>query len=339
MRALKTALVPFALGALLTGCEADPFGEPLVVQAAAATAKKPDAAPSKPTPKRPTKPPAPKPPPPPRHVRLQYDVEGLAPLPFARGTVGTESTWMLLDTGASTHVATSQVVRRGGLPTKHSSEAIEDHARATLPTARTDLSRVALDGWGKMPRGQLLVIEQEESGIAAKTNVGVFLSPQKLERSAVTVLDLRAAELRTVRENEIPPLLDTRPNDPLKDGVRTCHGVFIVRAEVQGEPVELILDTGATRSTLYAATPAGKRLTPRATKSTMRGEGPSGKLASKTFKGAKIASGDLKTTTDVELFPGSPPTDCSNDGVLGFPELRSCILVFGPRDQLRARCE
>jgi hypothetical protein len=278
-----------------------------------------------------------------RRAKLHYDVAGLAPLPFVRGTVGDEPTWMLVDTGAATHVATSQIAKRGGVRTATSSEELEDHSRATLSAARADLSQISLEGWGKMPRGRLLVIEQEEGGIAAKANVGVFLSPQKLGQSLedkkAMVLDLRAAEMRIVGEDEVSKVLGSRPHDPLVRGVRACNGVFVVQAEIEGEPVNLILDTGATRSTLYEATAAGKRLAPKAVKSTMRGEAPSGKVESRTYPGARIASGGLSVTSDLELFAGSPPSDCSNDGVLGFPALRSCVLVFGPqRGQLRARC-
>jgi len=282
---------------------------------------------------------APAPQPPQRRASLRYDVAGLAPLPFVRGSVGRESTWMLLDTGASTHVATAAVVRRGGLRAVGAGEEIEDHTSATLSSKGTDLAQVSLDGWGKMPAGRLLVIEQADASLATKANVGVFLSPQRLDEARIVILDLRIAEVRTADELEVIRTLATRTRDPLVRGVRVCSGVFVASARIEGQAADLLIDTGATRSTLYEGTEAGKLLAPRTTKSNLQSETPSGKLQSRTFRGAHIEAGDFQVTSDVEIFSGGPPADCKTDGVLGFPALRSCVLVFGPRrGQLRARC-
>ncbi|WP_394833902.1 retroviral-like aspartic protease family protein [Pendulispora rubella] len=275
-----------------------------------------------------------------RKAVVRYDVAGLAPLPFVRGAVGRETTWMLLDTGASTHVATAAVTRRGGVKTVAGGDNIEDHSSATLASTRAEAAQVSLEGWGKLPQGQLLVIEQNEASLASKANVGVFLSPQRLEEGRIVVLDLRIAELRTAADElEVMRTLATRARDPLLRGVRVCSGVFVAQARVEGQTADLLIDTGATRSTIYETTEAGRLLGPRTTKSNLQSETPSGKLQSRTYHGAQIEAGDFQVKTDVEVFSGGPPADCKTDGVLGFPALRSCVLVFGPRrGQLRARC-
>jgi len=277
--------------------------------------------------------------PPPRRAALRYDVAGVAPLPFVRGTVGREATWMLLDTGAATHVATAAIARRAGLRVSGAGDDIDDHAEGTLSSTRADLAQVSIEGWGKLPAGKLLVIEQDSASLATKANVGVFLSPQRLEEGRIVILDLRVAEMRTGDELDVQRTLATRAKDPLGQGVRSCSGVFVVAARIDGQSADLLLDTGATRTALYETAPAGKLLAPRATKSNLNGESPSGKVASRTVRGVRIEAADWQTTSDVELIGGAPPEGCAADGVLGFSALRSCVIVFGPRrGQLRTKC-
>ena len=246
---------------------------------------------------------------------------------------------MLLDTGASTHVATATVARRAGLRTTGTGDDVEDHAQATLSSTRADLAQVTLDGWGRMPAGKLLIIEQADASLATKANVGVFLSPQRLDEGRIVILDLRVAEMRNGDELDVIRTMATRPSDPLRQGVRGCSGVFVLSTRIDGQAADLLIDTGATRSVVYETSGAGKLLSPRTTKSTLNGEVPSGKVPSRTFRDAHIEAGDWQVTSDIELFSGGPPADCKTDGVLGFPALRSCVLVFGPRHgQLRAKC-
>ncbi|WP_394824085.1 aspartyl protease family protein [Pendulispora albinea] len=274
-----------------------------------------------------------------RKAALRYDVAGIAPLPFVRGTVGREPTWMLLDTGAATHVATAAIVKRAGLRTSGAGDDIDDHAQGTLASTVTDLAHVALEGWGKMPAGKLLVIEQDGASLATKANVGVFLSPQRIDEGHIVILDLRVAELRIADELDVQRTMATRGKDLLGQGVRTCNGVFVIPARVEGQSADLLLDTGATRTALYETAAASKLLAPRATKSSLNGETPSGKVASRTVRAVRLEASDWQTTSDVELIGGKAPEGCTSDGVLGFSALRSCVLVFGPkRGQLRAKC-
>ncbi len=274
-----------------------------------------------------------------RRASIHYDIAGVEPLPFVRGTLGREATWMLLDTGASTHVATASIARRAGVRTTATGDKIEDNARVRISSSRAELAQVSFDGWGHMPQGNLLVIEEASESVVSKANVGVFLSPQRLEEGRVVILDLRVAELRTADEMDVIRTMATRPSDPLQKGVKSCSGIFVVGARIEGQPADLLIDTGATRSFLYDGSAAGKQLASRSTKSNLEAEVPSGKVVSRTLRGAHLEAGDWQTTSDIEILPGHTPADCTADGVLGFPALRACVLVFGPRrGQLRAKC-
>lgn len=279
--------------------------------------------------------------PPRRLARLHYHRPGLAPLPFVRATFGGEPSWALVDTGAGVHVASTWLARRAGVHTEKKGDNVEDHARVALAADRTDLSAVSLDGWGKLGAGSLLVVDARDGSLAARAGVGLYLSPQGLADGRAIVLDFERGEMRTADEGEVERALATRRYDLLARGVRACDGTFGVAATVDGQPATLTLDTGANTSTLYATTAAGRALEPRATPSRMRAESASGPVTSKTYRGARVKMGAWSTTTDLELISGgaSGASSCPSDGVLGFDELRACVLVFGPaKDTLRARC-
>ena len=55
--------------------------------------------------------------------------------------------------------------------------------------------------------------------------------------------------------------------------------------------------------------------------------GASGRLISRTLKGAHIVVGELAIATDVDLLPGAADPFCPRDGVVSMDLLRACVLA------------
>src|SRR5580700_2160377 len=64
----------------------------------------------------------------PRRVGLKFELNGRKfPLPLVRGTVSGEPVWMLVDTGANSHVIASWVARKVGLAMHPLGDVGSDH--------------------------------------------------------------------------------------------------------------------------------------------------------------------------------------------------------------------
>src|SRR4029079_19079276 len=130
-----------------------------------------------------------------RTVTLRYELRGREfPLPLVHGTVGGVPTWMLVDTGANSHVIAGWLARKANLDTRNLGDQGTDHAGRTIMTSRTDRHAMSIDGWGKIPDGPVLVTEIPDA--VAKLGIGAFVSPQQLaEGGHAVVLDLARGEM------------------------------------------------------------------------------------------------------------------------------------------------
>ncbi len=282
-----------------------------------------------------------------RRVALRFELNGRAfPLPLVRGTVAGEPTWMLVDTGANSHIIAGWLARKAGL-TLHALGAIgTDHAGKAVRTYSVDHPAVNIDGWGPLADGPMLVTDVPDA--IAAIGIGAFVSPQWLvSGDDGLVLDLPRREMRTLPWSEAVRELDDAASAPLTSGepTRACRGdaggvpelAFVLRGTVEGNAVDLLLDTGATRTDLLMTSKAARRLAPRARPSEEPIYAASGLVQTRSVSGLHMRIGDWTATTDVDLVPGTADPLCPRDGVVGMDALAGCVLVLGQRQSL-ARC-
>jgi len=103
----------------------------------------------------------------PRRVALRFDLNGRKfPLPLVHGTVAGEPVWMLVDTGANSHVIASWVARKVGLSMHALGDVGSDHTGRAVSAYTVEHPGVTIDDWGAladrkattilyMPRGTL----------------------------------------------------------------------------------------------------------------------------------------------------------------------------------------
>jgi hypothetical protein len=264
-----------------------------------------------------------------RHAKLNFKVGRIVPVPLVHGTISGEPTWMLLDSGAGTHFLSDWLAKRANVKQKKTRTEVADHARVTLNVALADRSLITIEQWGRLIPGELLVVDGDEGGIAAKAGIGVVLSPQELEDDRAVILELDHGEIRTGSE-----VVGIETDD-----IAFCHGVFSIAAKIEGESVRLTVDTGSADTDLFTLTKPGRALSPRSVPAKFKSETASGPLVTRTYKNARINVGALSIRKDIDLVPGAPEIDCPVDGVLGIDILRSCVLVFGSKKgKLRMSC-
>jgi predicted aspartyl protease len=279
-----------------------------------------------------------------REVKLRYELAGRAfPLPLVHGTIGGESTWMLVDTGANSHVIAGWLARKAKLDAKNLGDQGTDHAGRTIITSRVERSSITIDEWGALPDSPTLVTEVPEA--VARLGIGAFLSPQQLGAGQALVLDLAESEMRVTESALAMGALSGRGADPFGDPVHVCEDndspirglAFVVQAKIEGAKVGLLLDTGAHHSDLLAGSSAGRRLAPRSVSNREQVYAASGKISTRTVRGAKVNVGSHKAVVDVDIIPGETDTSCPRDGVLAMDILKSCVLVFD-RTAVHGRC-
>jgi predicted aspartyl protease len=281
-----------------------------------------------------------------RSVALHFDLNGRQfPLPLVHGTVGGEPVWMLVDTGANSHVVASWVARKIGMPLRALGEIGSDHAGRPVNAYAAVHPNVAIDGWGSLGDGPVLVTDVPEP--IAGIGIGAFISPQSLPREGEgVVLDLARREMHAAPWGEALRGLDARGGPALApDGARLCEDVtslirglaFVLPANVEGHKVSLLLDTGAHHTDLLTTSRAGGALASRGTASKEQMYAASGLVRTRLVHAARVKVGAWSVTTDIDLVPGVADRACPRDGAVSMDTLSRCTLLLGRKEML-GRC-
>jgi len=278
-----------------------------------------------------------------RAAQLRFDLNGRPfPLPLLRGTVSGEPVWMLVDTGANSHVIASWVARKVGMRLRPLGDVGSDHTGHSMTAYAVDHPDVAIDGWGALADGPMLVADVPEA--IAAIGIGAFVSPQWLAGDAEgIVLDLGAHAMRSAPWAEaVRQLEDRRGLALVPAGARVCEtggslirGLsFVLPASVDGRNVDLLLDTGAQRTDLLTSSAAGELLVGRSVPSREQMYAASGLVQARLVRAADVKVGHWAVSTDVDLVPGVADPSCARDGVISMDVLASCVLLVNRREVL-----
>jgi predicted aspartyl protease len=279
-----------------------------------------------------------------RRVALRFELNGRRfPLPLVHGTIAGQSVWMLVDTGANSHVIASWVARKAKMPMRALGDIGSDHTGRAVSAYTVEHPAVVVDEWGPLADGPMLVTDVPEP--IARIGIGAFVSPQWLaDEGQAVVLDLSAREMRTAPWDDAQRMLDERPGVELvprgarlcEDDASTIKGV-VVPASVDGHAAELLLDTGAHRTDLLTTSRAARLLAGRAKPSREQMYAASGLVKTSLVRAAQVRIGQVVSTIDIDLVPGIADPVCPRDGVVSMDVLGSCTLLLG-RKTVRGRC-
>jgi predicted aspartyl protease len=279
-------------------------------------------------------------------VTLHFDLNGRAfPLPLVHGTVGGEPVWMLVDTGANSHVIAGWVARKIGMPLRPLGGIGSDHAGRAVNAYAALRPQASIDGWGAIDAGPILVADVPEP--IAGMGIGAFVSPQALSREGeAIVIDLANHEMHTAPWTEAVRALEAKGGVTIAPGgAHVCRDdtsmirglAFVVPAEVNGHKVSLLLDTGAHHTDLLIPSRTGNALFARSTPSKEQMYAASGLVRTRVVHQARVKLGAWTVTTDIDLVPGTADRACPRDGALSMDALAGCTLLLG-RTTMLGRC-
>lgn len=282
----------------------------------------------------------------PRRASLKFELNGRKfPLPLVHGTVGGEAVWLLVDTGANSHVIARWIAKKAGLPMRPLGDVGSDHTGRAVTAYTVDHPALVIDEWGPVADGPMLVTDVPEP--IARIGIGGFVSPQWLAaESEGLVLDLPAHEMRSAPwADALAEMQQRKGQDLAPNGPRLCEDTgsaikglaFVLPASVDGHGVDLLLDTGAHRTDLLTTSKAGRLLAGRARPSKEQMYAASGLVKTSLVRAAEVKIGQWSITSDIDLVPGVADPVCPRDGVVSMDALESCTLLLG-RKTLLGRC-
>jgi predicted aspartyl protease len=281
-----------------------------------------------------------------KRATLHYEADGQRfPLPMVHGSIGGTPTWMLVDTGATSHYVAGWIARKVGLSLKKLGDLGSDHAGRAIPTFRVEHPKMTIDEWGTVADGPVLATEVPP--LYEQLGIGGFVSPQQLVDGddGSVVLDFSAGEMRAAAYDAAVHRLGHHGSSLAPNGAHVCvdnataiQGLeFIVPGAVEGKAVELLIDTGAAHSDLLAGSVAGKALAHRSVANKDELYTASGRVTRRTLRGATLSVGDFSIRSDVDVIPAAADPYCLRDGVVSMDLLRACVLVLG-KTTMMGRC-
>jgi hypothetical protein len=240
---------------------------------------------------------------------------------------------MIVDTGATHHVIADWLAKELSLSVTASGDKATDHTGKAVDVGRVENVSLSISGWGAVNPPLILVTPLPP--VLRKLGIGGVLSPQLLAPAGhATLLDLRGRSM-----SDEPEDLAVRHAEEQSGGAtafssaRACGGataglVLLAQAVVEGEPAWLKLDSGASASSLFAPSAAGKKVLARGKGKGGEAYAAGGKFSTMTVPGAKVILGGLERVVDISVEALAPPASCPSDGFLGMDVLRSCVLVL-----------
>lgn len=268
-----------------------------------------------------------------KRAALRFDVEGDDfPSPLVDVIVSGQPTTMLVDTGATHQVVGRWVAEQIGPVTQDANDVGIDHAGKALPIARLEGAQIVVSGWGPIDASEAVVVAIP--GPLERRGIGGVLSPQALAAEGrAVVLDFRRGTMTEAAWGDAMRGLDAEAGAAAYGEVKSCGpgggALAYVQVAIGGTEVLAQLDTGATQTTVRAASAAGAALAKRA-KGASSAIAASGTYTVATAEGTRVALGELAMDVDVALVPKAARTGCTNDAQIGMDVLRRCVIVLGP---------
>jgi hypothetical protein len=262
-------------------------------------------------------------------LKIEHSIRGRrVDLPVVSVQVNGRPAWMVLDTGASTHVLSWRLVQALGLPLSRSGTG-KDHLGQDFDAGLVEGAIIESHGWVLVDHGS--VGGTDLSGQLEKLGIDGLLSPQLLAgRGQSVILDLAAGVLWTAPHAEGEAQFRGKRIGLTPPWPRTCERpdrapfrLYVVPAIIEGTAQGLLIDTGATHTNLSLSALRGTQLKPAA-----QGRGGGGARHGSRLRAADIRIGGFEATGDIPLVAGAPNDLCHYDGELGLDILSTCTLVL-----------
>lgn len=250
-------------------------------------------------------------------------------------TIGGWATQLIVDTGATCHLLTKDLVDRAGL---HMAAAADGRDAAGDSVPSWTVGDIVVDiGMSNHTLRDVVAIDAPEPFLG--WGVGGFLSPQLLAPNATVVLDLMQNRI-DIMDGEatvvVADLVRRFDHLALEAGVRHAAGTIGIEVRVPpASPVVAIFDTGAAETDIAAralgTTAEGIR------RASGRGVGGS-EIETAVLEDQRLEVGTTRLKVPaLGVRPEIPPPDDAAEGeiplaLIGMDVLRGTAVVIAPRD-------
>ena len=271
-------------------------------------------------------------------IALHYDATLAAagfPSPLLSITIGGQRGVFLIDTGAGVHVIAKWFVEAAGLTATPTDMTVTG---STGTETRVDIVpevSATIDGGRKVVLADAVVTAFPP--VFETHRIAGLISPQLLAvDDEDAILDLRRPRLLFQRSK-------ARAIASPTDRGRACtnaespfrNRLYAINVVADGNQAELLLDTGATRTTLDASSAAARALEGRAVPGDSN-QGVGGAIERlRRVPDVRLARGG--STAPIELRIGNVHSQCGAEGLLGMDALRQCVLTLGP-SRVEVKC-
>ena len=277
---------------------------------------------------------------------------GEAQMPGVHAWVGGERLTLLADTGANVHFMDRGAAWALGLAPReleaattasgvrvvlHDGVLVRGVGPEAVSAAYVELDDVRVGLRSVRPTGAWVTLE---AYALAQVGLAGVLSPQLASPDEGALeLDLRASSLRVLDRASAARALAPAPGfTPLRSlGVGPLGAaMFAVDAEIDGAPVRLLVDTGASAHSVALRSALGARLAARPSTARSLSVSVDGERETALARGVPVAvagwrgEGLVRLDDDTRSEPGL-------DGTLGIGALRHCTIVIA-RDAGALRC-
>lgn len=259
------------------------------------------------------------------------------PSPLVKGTVGSVSTIIVVDTGAQAPAIDAALAAQAGLATVDDPTPATDPAGQPVTIKRVDHPRLAVEGLGSLPDAPALVIDLPP--VFKQLGIGALLPPQALTGPGhVVVVDLPRGVLSLMKPLQSWERYGSFGRIAIPETTPVCKSgsqslptrILLTPAFVMNEHVVLEVDLGASGNSLLAVAPAGAALAATGKGTEQSAATAAGTFTLQKFSNVPLRVGSLDLVTDVAVTPGNLGEPCGWHGRLGMSVLRQCVLFLTP---------
>jgi len=251
------------------------------------------------------------------------------PIPLVYVTIAGEPSALILDTGSPFSVFSQSIVERLDLAVSSRKGSGIDAAGRTVHYRLLSAPQLVIEDLGPLTNKGVMVTQLPK--IFDPLGIAGLLSPRQLAASGqAVVIDFEQNQLSIMSDSAALASLENRPHLQMSLKSATKSGkprLYTLPVKIDGEPTQLLVDTGATSIYIYADSAKARQLAQRSGVATESVMVVTGEANYQLLPNASVRLGKALENAKVMLI-NKAQQDEDFEGILGMSLLQRCVLVL-----------